>query len=544
MSKRIVTRDELMSPKLKGLAQIAGIVKRTLGPGGLPILLGRVGQALDGSPLGPKITKDGVSVADECSSLIPEEDIVIQAVKGICKKTVNVAGDGTTTAVVLGEALVNEMERALKADATLNPQLVKESLEAATEEVIKKLRKLATKVSTNKMIEQVATISANGDQSIGEIIAQAFDHVGAEGVVTVDEGGSSKVTLEVVDGYQFNRGIEGRNAFFNNQTATHFEASEASGSTDVHVIIYDGRVVSYTQLIPAFRILGKFNDEDKPTQKIPAIMILANDFSPEVLQFLAIQKNDAGMVVAPITGPNTTHVRSGYYDDIAVYTGGTRLGNGARNLESIEPEDIGIVKRVVSDKYKTTMYDGQGAEDSIIERVDQLKANRAQAESPYDAQVLNDRIAALTSGIAKIGVGGTTELEIKEKYDRIEDALNAARAAIQEGVVAGGGATLLRLADKIDANKSVGHSILKKALTAPFYQILENIEFKITDSDLNDILSNKRKTFDARNKKVKNALTAGIIDPVKVTRTALENAVSIASLLSTAGGAIVFVNDK
>lgn len=538
MSKKIVTRDELMAPKLKGLSQIAGIVKRTLGPGGLPILIERVGQSLEGTPLGPKITKDGVSVAEECFSPIKEEDIVIQAVKGICKKTVSSAGDGTTTAMVLGEALVNATEEVLKQDPSLNPQLVKESLEAASQEVIAKLKKIAVKVKNTKMIEQVATISANGDESIGQIIGQAFDHVGAEGVVTVDEGSTSKVTLDVVDGYQFGRGAEGRNAFFNNKEATQFE------SENVALIIYDGRLASYTQLIPAFRLLAGVDENDRPTKKIPPVVIMANEFSPEVLQFLLIQKSEGGMIVCPVLGPNTTHVRTGYYDDLAVYSGGTRLGNGSRNLESIEEDDIGLVSRVIIDKYKTTFYDGQGAEEDIIQRVDQLKAAKASAESPYDAQVMNDRIAALTSGIAKIGVGGTTELEIKEKYDRIEDALNAARAAIQEGVVPGGGTTLLRIAHRMDENKSIGHKILKKALQAPFYQILDNIGMKVDEETLNEILSNNKKTFDARNKKVKNALNAGIIDPVKVTRTALENAVSIASLLSTAGGAIIYSNEK
>ena len=541
MSKRIISREELIAPKLKGLKEIAGIVKRTLGPGGLPILIERVGQSLEGTPLGPKITKDGVSVADECFSSNKAEDIVIQAVKGICKNTVNIAGDGTTTAVVLGEALVNEMERILKEDPSLNPQLMKESLEAATEEVIKKLRKGAIKVRNNKMIQQVATISANGDASIGKIIGDAFAHVGAEGVVTVDEGKSSTVTLDVVDGYQFGRGAEGRNAFFNNQQNTQFEAE------NVALVIYDGKLNSYTQLIPAFKVLAGVqqteNGDERPSKKMPPIVIMANEFSPEVLQFLNIQKNQVGMVVCPVIGPNTTHVRTGFYDDLAVYSGGTRMGNGNRNLESIEADDIGLVKRVLSDKYKTTFYDGQGSEEDILARVDQLKAAKEIAESPYDAQVLNDRVAALTSGIAKIGVGGTTEFEIKEKYDRIEDALNAARAAIQEGVVPGGGATLLRIAYKLDANKSVGHKILKKALEAPFFQILENIEYKMDEETLMEILTNKNKTFDARNKKVKNALTAGIIDPVKVTRTALENAVSIASLLSTAGGAIIYQKD-
>lgn len=539
MSKKIVSQEEMMGPKMSGLSKIANIVKKTLGPGGRAILIERVGQSLEGTPIGPKITKDGVSVADECSSPNKEEDIIIQAVKGICRNTVNVAGDGTTTAVVLGEAIVIQMEKVLKDDPTLNAQLVKESLDLATQDVIAKLRKAAKKVRSNKMIKQVATISANGDTSIGDIIGQAFEHVGAEGVVTVDEGKSSGVTLDVIDGYQFNRGAEGRNAFFNNKEATRFE------SENVALIIYDGRLVSYTQLVPALSLMAGVVG-GKPTKKMPPIVVMANEFSPEVLQFLLLQKQEGGMVVCPVTGPNTTHVRTAYYDDLAVCTGGTRLGNGGRNLESIEEDDIGLIGRVLSDKYKTTFYDGAGAEDEIIQRVEQLKAAKLTAESPYDAQVLNDRVAALTSGIAKIGVGGVTEFEIKEKYDRIEDALNAARAAIEEGVVPGGGTTLLRIAEKMNADKSVGHKILKAALVAPFYQILENIGYDIVKDNpnaLTQILKNKNKVYDARNKKVKNAMTAGIIDPVKVTRTALENAVSIASLLATSGGAIIYVKD-
>lgn len=543
VSKKIVTREELVEPKLKGLTAIAGIVKRTLGPGGLPILIQRVGQTLEGTPLGPKITKDGVSVADECSSPIEEEDIIIQAVKGICRKTVNMAGDGTTTAVVLGEAIVNATEQVLKANPTLNPQLVKESLESASKEVMKKLKKLATPVKSNKMIKQIATISANGDEEIGQIIAEAFAHVGADGVVTVDEGTTNRVTLEKVDGYQFGRGAEGRNAFFNNKENTQFEAK------DVNLIIYDGRLISFNQLIPALRLLNGVIDngiEEKATKKMPPLVIIANEFSPEVMQFLLIQKDQAGMIVVPVVGPNTTSVRSGYYDDLAAYSGGTRLGNGARNLESIEEGDLGLVNRVIINKYKTTFYEGQGAEGDVLNRISQLRAAKDTAESPYDIQVLNDRIAALTNGIAKIGVGGATEFEIKEKYDRIEDALNAARAGIEEGVVAGGGATLLRIARGLDSEKSVGHAILQVALQAPFFQILENIGMAKDEAMTlaSEITRSNKIVYDARNKQIKRALAAGIIDPVKVTRTALENAVSIASLLSTAGGAIIYKNQK
>ena len=260
---------------------------------------------------------------------------------------------------------------------------------------------------------------------------------------------------------------------------------------------------------------------------------------------MLLQKLERGMQLCAIEGPHMTHIRTGYYDDMAAYTGGQRLGNGARALSAIQGEDVGYVEKIVSDTYKTTLYQGNGSEEAVLERVDQLKALKARAESPYDAQVTNDRLACLTNGIAKIGVGGVTELEIKEKYDRIEDALNAARAAIQEGVVPGGGTALLRIARAMEV-KSEGHRILKEALASPFHQILENVGINPEVAALieRDVLVAPGLVYDARNRKICGAREAGIIDPVKVTRTALENAVSIASLLSTAGGAIIFSRNK
>lgn len=542
MSKQIVTADQLLQPKMKAMADMAAIVKRTLGPGGLTIVLQRVGQALDGSPLGPKLTKDGVSVAEECASNDPIEDVVIQAIKGICKKTLETAGDGTTTAIVLGEAILAETQRVLKEDSTLNPQLVKESVEKATDEIVEQLKALSTPVKDMAMIEEVATISANGDRAIGSIIRKAFEHVGAEGVVTVDEGSGNDVTLDKVEGYRFNRGAQSRSDFFNNKDRTAFEAEKAA------VVLFDGKILNFTDIIAAISVLAKTDANGRLTQPLPPVVFIANEFSRDAIQFMLVQKVERGMTLCAIEGPHMTHVRTGYYDDLAAYTGGERLGNGRRALSAIVEADIGYVERIVVDKYKTTLYGGQGAEESIIERVDQLKAAKLQAESPYDAQVINDRIAALTNGIAKIGVGGTTELEIKEKYDRIDDALNAARAAIQEGVVPGGGVTLLRIARLIrEKDKlSVGEQILSNAIIAPFKQILTNIGLSAEDQSLimHDILLFDGSVYDARDKKIKNAFEAGIIDPVKVTRSALQNAVSIASLLSTTGGAIIFKRDK
>lgn len=536
MNKQIINAQDFLQSKLEGMSELANIVKKTLGPGGLPIILGRTGQALDGSPLGPKITKDGVSVAEECSSEDPAKDIVIQAVKAICRKTNTDAGDGTTTAIVLGQALLQEAQKVLQQDPTLNPQLVKEDLDRVSVQVVEKLKKMAVKVSDMKAIEEVATISANGDRSIGLIIRQAFEHVGAEGVVTVDEGSGSGVTLDVVEGYRFNRGAQSRSDFFNNKDRTHFEAESAA------VIFFDGKILNFTDLIPAIQILaGVDQATGQASKKLPPVVFIANEFSRDVIQFMLIQKMERGMQLCAIEGPHMSHVRTGYYDDLAAYTGGNRLGNGSRALSAITLEDIGFVDKILSDQYKTTLYDGKGSEAAVLDRVDQLKAAKARAESPYDAQVISDRIAALTNGIAKIGVGGATELEIKEKYDRIEDALNASRAAIEEGVVPGGGMALLRIGVEMLPD-SVGSQIMGKALQAPFRQILENIG--ITEERVNDIailaLEEEENVYDARDKKVKNAFESGIIDPVKVTRTALENAVSIAGLLSTAGGAIIY----
>lgn len=529
MNKKIVGKDELLPKMIEGMKEIASIVKRTLGPGGLPIILQRLGQSVNGDPLGPRVTKDGVSVAEEGASPDPLKDLTIQAVKSICSKTNTEAGDGTTTAIVLGEAIFNETLMELDINKDLNPQLVRESVESAAKEAMVYLSKQAKPVKKPKVISEVATISANGDSEIGEIIGEAFAAVGAEGVVTVDEGSSVRTTLEIVEGYQVQRGAEARDGFFNSKDKTQFEAMDA------RVLIYDGKLTSYTHLIEALTkiVTGK---------TIPPVVILANDFSSEVINWMLIQKLDGGLNIVAVRGPNVTNVRSGYYDDIAAMSGGERLGNGSRSLDAAEADDFGLVKKVIVDKYTTTFYDGQGEEEAVLNRVDQLKAMKEKAESPYDAQILSDRLAALTQGIAKIGVGGSTDLEIKEKYDRIEDALNAARAAISEGVIAGGGVTFLKLATDMSQD-TVGRRILSRALKTPFYQILENIGHKLNQEEYEQIMNNKGFTYDARNRKVVNAFKSGILDPVKVSKSALENAVSIAALLSTAGGAIVYIRD-
>lgn len=544
MHKKILDSEQLSAPKTNGVKKLASVVKKTLGPGGLPIIIERQGQALDGSPLGPKITKDGVSVAEVCGSPDKAENAIIQTVLQICKKTNADAGDGTTTAIVLGEAILEEMQRYLLDDPSLNAQLVKESVEKAARGVVSRLSALATPVESMDLIEEVATISANGDREVGAILRKAFEHVGAEGSVTVDEGSGSDLDLDLVEGYRFNRGAQAQTRFFNNKEMTQFEAEKAA------VLLYDGNLRNFRDLVPFFEILAGVvtnpQGQKQQTKQIPPVVIVANDFSQEAISFLLMQKAHQGMQVVAVKSPHTTHVRTAYLDDLAVYLGGTRLGNGGRALTNIEPDDIGLVDRVVIDKYNTTLYGGQGAEDAVLERVNQLKAQKQHAESPYDAQIISDRLASLTNGIAKIGVGGTTELEIKEKYDRIEDALNASRAAIQEGIVPGGGSTLLRLAMELQGDASIGEEILSNALQAPFERILLNIGYELDriDEIKSELLLSNTAVYDARNLKIVDAMDSGIIDPVKVTRTAFENAVSIATLLSTTGGAVIFEEPK
>lgn len=529
--KKITQGFEVALNVEAGTNKIADIVAKTLGPGGLPILIERRGQQLNGEPLPPMITKDGVTVASECFDEDAEVDAVIQTIKDICRKTNNIAGDGTTTAIVLGRAILNKTMNLIENEG-VNPQVIKRSLEEAAKEVALKLEELATPCDSLDKLEHVALISANGEKEIASVIRRAFEAVGSEGLITVDEGAGAEHTLDIVNGFQFKRGAELLERFVNNEYGTKFEAENA------HIVIYDGKLSEVRSVITILELLYK-----QYQGKMPPIVFVANEFSPDVIQALLIFKAEQGLSVCLVKGPHTTNVRTGMYDDMAVFLGGTRMGNGNRNLSNIEFDDIGIAGRVVIDKYNTTIFDGAGAEEEVLARIDQLKSQRQVAESPYDSALLSDRIAALGEGIAKIGVGGQTDLEVKEKYHRIEDAINAARAALVEGVVPGGGATLLRIAESLGSD-TPGRRILREALKEPFYQILANLGVDGGEYEKQLLSQENGIVIEGNSLQFVPALEAGIIDPVKVTKTALANAISISGLMSTCGGFIVYTRKK
>lgn len=530
--KLITHKDEMLKAIEEGMDSVASIVAKTLGPGGLPILIERTGQALNGDPLGPLITKDGVTVAANCFSPNSLQDITIQAVKAICQKTNRVAGDGTTTAIVLGQAILKESLKLIREEG-LNPQDVRRSIEESAERVLNLLTEFSIPCQEYNLIENVATISANGDKEIGSVIRAAFEEVGADGVITVDEGGGAHHQLEIVDGYQFPRGAEGQDRFFNNDQNTKFEADNAQ------VVLFDGKLTSIQDVTHVLELIRQ--EAQANSKAMPPVVFIANTFSADVIQFLLINKAQGGFSFCAVRSPHQTSVTTQMLDDIGVFLGGTRLGNGSISMGACTLDDIGIAKKVSIDRYTCTLFEGMGDEESILQRIDQVKAQKEAANNDYDKAILSERAGSLSGGIAKILVGGLTDLEVKEKYHRIEDAVNAARAAVAEGIIPGGGSTFLRLVSKLekDADQSAGNKILCKALKYPFNQILANLGIQeLTSEQQQQFLESQNKVFDGQTGKIVDALEAGVVDPVKVTKTAFSNAISIAALLSTCGGSI------
>ena len=501
---------------LRGVDILADAVRVTLGPKGRNVVLEKSYGA-------PRITKDGVTVAKEIELSDKFENMGAQMVREVASKASDVAGDGTTTATVLAQAIVREGAKAVAAG--MNPMDLKRGVDLAVAEAVKDIQARAKKVSTNDEIAQVGTISANGDASIGQMIAQAMQKVGNEGVITVEEAKTAETELDVVEGMQFDRG------YLSPYFITNAEKMIAE-LEDVYLLIHEKKLSSLQSLLP---ILEAVVQTGKP------LLIIAEDIEGEALATLVVNKLRGGLKVAAVKAPGFGDRRKAMLEDIATLTAGQTISEDLGiKLENVTLEMLGRAKRVRIEKENTTIIDGSGKKKDIEARVGQIKAQIEETTSDYDREKLQERLAKLAGGVAVIRVGGSTEIEVKEKKDRVDDAMHATKAAVEEGIVPGGGTALLRAKGAIrklktdNSDVQAGINIVLKALEAPIRQIAENsgVEGSIVVGRIND---NKSDTFgfDAQTEQYVDMLQAGIVDPAKVVRTALQNAASVAGLLIT-----------
>jgi chaperonin GroEL len=499
-----------------GVDQLANAVKVTLGPKGRNVVIEKKFGA-------PTVTKDGVTVAKEIELEDPYENMGAQMVREVASKTSDVAGDGTTTATVLAQAIIAEGLKNVTAGA--NPMDLKRGVDWAVTHVVESLKAQSREVGGKDEIGQVGTISANGDTEIGNSIADAMEKVGNDGVITVEEGKSMAMELELVEGMQFDRG------YLSPYFVTNPEAMEAQ-MDDTYILIHEKKISAMKDLLP---ILEKSAQTGKP------LLIVAEDIEGEALATLVVNKIRGSLKVAAVKAPGFGDRRKAMLEDIAVLTGGTVISEEAGyKLENATLSYLGTAKRITIDKDNTTVVQGGGSSDDILARINEIKVQIDKTTSDYDSEKLQERLAKLSGGIAVLNVGAATELEMKEKKARVEDALHATRAAVEEGIIPGGGVALVQAIDAIDIAKlkdpdqKTGAEILKKALEMPLRWIAENAGQE--GSVVYSTVRGKKETdygFDAQNEKYGSMYKMGIIDPTKVTRIAVENAASVASLLIT-----------
>jgi chaperonin GroEL len=514
MAKRIIFSGEARAKILVGVDTLANVVKVTLGPKGRYV-------ALEKSFGSPTITKDGVSVAKEIELKDKFENMGAQMVREVASKTADVAGDGTTTATILAQAIYREGLKNTTAGA--NPMEIKTGIEKAVSVVIKELAKAAMPVKGKEEIEQVATISANSDKSIGSLIADAMGKVGKHGVITVEEAKGIESELEVVEGMQFDRGY--LSPYF--VTDTEKMESILEGAA---ILICDKKISSMKDLLPILEQIAKQGQQ---------LLIIAEDVDGEALATLVVNKMRGTLNVVAVKAPGFGDRRKAMLEDIAVLTNGRMISDElGLKLDNVTFADLGSAKKIRITKEHCTIIDGAGSEKEIEARVSQIKSEIEVSTSEYDIEKLQERLAKLSGGVAIIKVGAATETEMKEKKDRVDDALHATRAAVEEGIVAGGGVALLRTQSALDKIKlsgdaKLGVSIVRKALEEPMRIIVENAGHEAS------VVVNKVKEgegafgFDAKTEKYTDLIKAGVVDPAKVARTALQNASSIASLLLT-----------
>jgi chaperonin GroEL len=501
---------------LRGVDILADAVKVTLGPKGRNVVI-------DKSFGAPRITKDGVTVAKEIELADKFENMGAQMVREVASKTNDIAGDGTTTATVLAQAIVREGAKSVAAG--MNPMDLKRGIDKAVAEVVKQLESNTKKITTSAEVAQVGTLSANGETEIGEMIAKAMEKVGNEGVITVEEAKSIQTELDVVEGMQFDRGYVSP-YFITNAEKMIAEMDQP------YILIFEKKLSGLQPMLP---LLETVVQSGRP------LVIIAEDVEGEALATLVVNKLRGGLKVAAVKAPGFGDRRKAMLEDIAILTGGQVISEDLGiKLENVTLAMLGKAKMVRIEKENTTIVDGAGSKDEIQGRCEQIKAQVEETTSDYDREKLQERLAKLAGGVAVIRVGGSTEVEVKERKDRVDDALHATRAAVEEGIVPGGGVALLRASTKLghlkglNNDEQVGIEIVRRAIQAPLKQIAENAG-KDGAVVAGETLRNDSPTFgyDAQKDEYKDLVSAGIIDPTKVVRTALQDAASVASLLIT-----------
>ncbi len=515
-AKEVKFGQDARDKMLRGVDILANAVKVTLGPKGRNVVLERSFGA-------PRVTKDGVTVAKEIELEDKFENMGAQMVREVASKTSDVAGDGTTTATILAQAIVKEGAKSVAAGA--NPMDLKRGIDLAVNAIVKELKTKSRKVTSNDEIAQVGTISANGDVEIGAKIAEAMKKVGNEGVITVEESKGLETELDVVEGMQFDRG------YLSPYFITNADKMVAE-LEDPHILIHEKKLSSLQGLLP---LLESVVQAGKP------LLIIAEDVEGEALATLVVNKLRGGLKVAAVKAPGFGDRRKAMLEDIAVLTGGTVISEDVGiKLENVTLDMLGKAKRVTIDKENTTIIDGAGSKSDIEARIKQIKLQIEETTSDYDREKLQERLAKLAGGVAVIKVGGATEVEVKERKDRVEDGLHATRAAVEEGIVPGGGVALLRAAQVLDRlniandDQKVGSNIIKKALQAPARQIFANAG-EDGSVIVSKVVENAKYSFgyNAQTHEYGDLVSEGVIDPTKVVRTALQDAASIAGLLVT-----------
>ena len=525
MAKQIVYGEKSRQIIIEGVNQLANAVRVTLGPKGRNVVLDKKFGS-------PTITKDGVTVAKEIELKDPFENMGAQMVREVASKTSDIAGDGTTTATVLAQAIYREGAKNVVAGA--NPMDLKRGIERAVEAVVDELRTSSTKV-TGDMIAQVGTISANNDKTIGTIIAKAMDKVGKDGVITVEEAKTLETSLEVVEGMQFDRG------YLSPYFVTDQDRMEVVLENPI-ILIHEKKISSMKDLLPLL---------EQVTRLSRPLLIIAEDLEGEALATLVVNKLRGTLQGAAVKAPGFGDRRKAMLEDISILTNGKAITEDlGLKLENIRVEDLGKAKKVTIDKDNTTIIEGDGTQQAIAGRVKQIRAQVEETTSDYDREKLQERLAKLVGGVAVIKVGAATETEMKEKKARVEDAMHATKAAVEEGVVPGGGVALLRGSQalenvKLKADQKIGVNIVRRALEEPMRWIAQNAGFEgsIVVQKVREA-KNTNEGFNAQTEKYENLVKAGVIDPTKVVRVALQNAGSIASLLLTTEALVADIPEK